>query len=271
MDMNWKRALVIGVGWGLGTAAALAVMVAFYSWNQNRAKPWDKKAISSEFEGIRTEGDAETFAFYFTFENHTSKDLNITSADELLINARIHDSQSLMLLSDEYGHLDFPIFVPQNSRSRVIFHMNNYHYPSKTSQPKTHEERERYQTEMATYVTKEMSNLDGFEIFDKIRHYEIVLPGGWKSNVHPADSATEPTRAPSHSLWVLVDPFSQFGGQFVDRAPALPNEIIQRPCLPGSMLWHKKYQWVCVEELQKPSNLSEDTETEAPYSKPSKM
>jgi hypothetical protein len=269
--MNWKRALLIGLAWGLGTAATLAAMVGVYLWSQSRPKPWNTNAITSEFEGIRTEGDDETFVFYFTLENHTSKDYAVASGDDLLINAKIQDSKSLMLLSDEYGHINFPIFVPQHSRSRVAFHMNGYRYPTKTSQPKTADERERYQTEMATYVSKEMSNLDGFEIFDKVLRYEIILPGAWKTKTPAEDTAVRPNNAGTRKMWVLVDPFSQFGGQFVDRAPALPKEVIDRSCSPGSMLWHEKYQWVCVEELQKPSSLPDDTVMEARTSKASKM
>jgi hypothetical protein len=34
--------------------------------------------------------------------------------------------------------------------------------------------------EVAQYLNDEMTNLNGFEIFDHTNHYEIVLPPGWK-------------------------------------------------------------------------------------------
>jgi hypothetical protein len=60
------------------------------------------------------------------------------------------------------------------------------------------------------------------------------------------------------TLWVIVDPFQEFGGTFVQPAPSLPEAIRSRPCVPGSSLWHEKYQWVCVKNEVRPEGLPDD-------------
>src|SRR6267378_3723896 len=46
---EWKRPLLIGVGWGLGTAVGLALVVGGFLWYQSRPKPpkpWNTAALA---------------------------------------------------------------------------------------------------------------------------------------------------------------------------------------------------------------------------------
>jgi hypothetical protein len=65
-------------------------------------------------------------------------------------------------------------------------------------------------------------------------------------------------RAKFPTMWVIVDPFQEFGGTFVQPAPSLPKTINDHPCVPGSFLWHEKYQWVCVEDEKRPEGMADD-------------
>ena len=178
--MNWKRALLVGFGWGIGTAIGIAAVLGIWHWHSTRPKPWNQSAITGEFELADTEGKEQTFLFYFTLENHTSGDYNLESSSNAAVYARIQDSKSLMALKYEDGHLDFPIFIPQHGRTRLVLHLPSYDYPWKNVNPADDANKKQRRLEVVKYLNDDMTNLNGFEIFDHINHYEIVLPPGWK-------------------------------------------------------------------------------------------
>jgi hypothetical protein len=59
-------------------------------------------------------------------------------------------------------------------------------------------------------------------------------------------------------MWVVVDPFQEFGGSFVPPGPSLPDKFRSHPCVPGSYFWHEKYEWICVKDETRPENLPDD-------------
>ena len=180
--MNWKRALLVGIGWGIGTAIGIAAVFGIWHWHNIRPKPWDAKAITGEFEQVDTEGKEQTFRFFFTLENHTDNDYNLESNSSAALYARIQDSKSLMALKHEQGDVDFPIFIPQHGRTRIALHLPSYDYPWKNVNPSEDANRKQHSVEVLKYLNDEMTNLNGFEIFDHSNHYEIVLPPGWKQS-----------------------------------------------------------------------------------------
>jgi hypothetical protein len=60
------------------------------------------------------------------------------------------------------------------------------------------------------------------------------------------------------TMWVVVDPFQQLGGGYVQPAPPLPEEIRMRRCVAGSHLWHGNYQWICVRDEVRPRGLPDN-------------
>jgi len=60
---EWRKLLLLGLGWGLGTAVGLALLVGGFLWYQGRPrpteppKPWNTTAIKAEYDTTDTEGD----------------------------------------------------------------------------------------------------------------------------------------------------------------------------------------------------------------------
>lgn len=48
--MNWKKLLVVGIGWGLGTAVGLTLIVGGFLWYESRPKAWNATAITAKFK-----------------------------------------------------------------------------------------------------------------------------------------------------------------------------------------------------------------------------
>lgn len=50
LTMEWKKPLLIGLGWGVGTAVGLAAALAVFLWYQSRpkpTKPWNTSSIKA--------------------------------------------------------------------------------------------------------------------------------------------------------------------------------------------------------------------------------
>ncbi len=60
------------------------------------------------------------------------------------------------------------------------------------------------------------------------------------------------------TMWVIVDPFQEYGGVPVGPGPTLPDAITKRLCVPGSFLWHHKNEWVCVKNETRPNGVPDD-------------
>ena len=178
--MNWKRALFVGFGWGIGTVVGIAAIFGIWRLHGARPRPWNASAVTGEFERVDTEGKGQTFLFYFTLENHTGSDYTLESSSDAPLYAKIQDSKSLMALKQGEGEIEFPIFIPQHGRTRVVLHLPSYEYPWQNVNPADDANKKQHRLEVAKYLNDELTNLNGFEIFDHVNHYEIVLPPGWK-------------------------------------------------------------------------------------------
>jgi hypothetical protein len=184
--MEWKRPLLIGVGWGIGTALGLAILGAAVLWYTGRPKlplpprPWDSKSIKAEYNTSDTEGDNNDIVVYYTLENTTAFDYRVSDATNVTMTAKLLSQNELSYISEESGKIDYPIFVPAKKRVRFRVHIN-YPYPvkQKSSDPNL-EERRKYRTGLEKYMSEDFGNLDGFDFLDESSRYEIVFPAGWK-------------------------------------------------------------------------------------------
>ena len=69
--MNWKKALLIGLGWGVGTALGLTILVGGFLRYQSKPKPpkpWDSKSIKAEYDHVTTEGDDNHVVIYYVLK-----------------------------------------------------------------------------------------------------------------------------------------------------------------------------------------------------------
>jgi hypothetical protein len=187
----WKRTLFIGIGWGLGTAVGLAVIVGGLLWYENRPKPptppkppkpWDVASIKAEYDYVDTEGDKNSLVFYYILENTTDFDYELQNDNRVRMNATLEQQKSLSPFSaGDFEKIDYPIFVPAKKRVRFSIHIG-YTYPVKQKENADLEERRAYRRGIEKYVADKMGNLDGFDLLEETNRYEIIFPAGWKQS-----------------------------------------------------------------------------------------
>src|SRR5439155_5561063 len=106
------------------------------------------------------------------------------------IAAKLEDSNSLTGFADENALvLKLPIFVPAHQKTRISVTMPGYSFPTVTrpTASSTSDEWHKYHAEVAAHVTKKMSNLSGFVLFDENSRYQVELPNGWKKQTEEND------------------------------------------------------------------------------------
>jgi hypothetical protein len=155
-------------GFGAGFAASLILLLGLIVWYRNRPVPppaWNKSAITAKWVKATPEG--KTIKFWYAVSNTTSEDYSLDEkAGRLFL--RIAKNNVL----NPEGKFGIAIFIPSKHTVRLEFFVEMQGYP------------ELLNTESEDQLSKVLSDktpqLDGFEIFDDVRHYEIVLPAGWK-------------------------------------------------------------------------------------------
>jgi hypothetical protein len=181
--MNWKRLLLIGVGWGLGTAFGLAILVGIFLWYEGRPKPpvppkpWNSTSIKADYDYAYTEGDGNNIVVYYTLENMSDFDYRVEDGHNMTIGAKLKKESSLSPFN-ETGKIDYPIFVPAKKRVRFPIHLS-YPYPVKENPKADVDERKKYRQAVEKYLSDELGNLDGFDLLDETSRYEIIFPNGW--------------------------------------------------------------------------------------------
>ncbi len=178
---NWKKTLLRAAGFGAGFAVIAVVTVGSFLWWSSRPpkpKHWDDKAITAFYEGLDTEGDANTFRFVYTLQNNTDADYQIETDSGVHLAAFLKQSQALSFSDAQNLHTDFPIYIPAKSRVRLQVHLN-YPYPIKPNYQASDDEQHDFNTSVAQYVTKELENVDGFVLLDENSKDKIVMSNGW--------------------------------------------------------------------------------------------
>jgi hypothetical protein len=182
--MEWRKPLLIGMGWGLGTALGLVILVGGILWYESRPKPptppkpWDSNSIKAQYDFVNTEGDKNTIVFFYTVENMTDFDYRVEDDHNITMNAKLQSQNDLSPLG-ENGKVDYPIYVPAKKRVQFQIHIS-YAYPEKAKPNANTEERRQYRADVEKYVGNELANLDGFDFLDEENRYEIIFPVPWK-------------------------------------------------------------------------------------------
>jgi hypothetical protein len=179
---SWKRIVIISVSAGAGFALMLALIAGAALWYSSRPpRPWNASAIKATYDHIDTEGDKRMIVFYYILENVTATDYKVENGSNTVVAARLKRQNSLSVVRDEgWGKIDYPLFVPAKQRVLVAIHLAYPFYGKE--EPNTDasfEDRRDYRIAVAGYVSKKMTNLDGFVLFDKANRYQINFPKGW--------------------------------------------------------------------------------------------
>jgi hypothetical protein len=181
---NWKRILLFGGAAGAGAVVAIALIATGFYYLSHRVKPWNSRAVTAEYDNLRTEGPDHTFVFAFTLVNHTDQDFHLDGqSDHLKVAARLRSENSLSF--DEgaaFMGLDYPIYVPEHGRTRMTVHFKIPYVSSDPVDPSngSDDERKDWETKVSRFVTDHYENLSGFTILDTTSRYEIDLPSGWE-------------------------------------------------------------------------------------------
>lgn len=178
----WKKILLRSAGFGAGFAITLCVVVGVWIWYIERPKPpkpWDKQAITAEYDNVSTAGDENFFSVQYILQNNTDVDYRLDSDSGVEISAKLQQQKGLAEFSRKTIAVEFPVFVPAKNRVRLPIILK-YHYPVREKNDPTLEERKQFRTDVAKYITNEFKNLDGFVLFDTTNRYEIDFPTGWE-------------------------------------------------------------------------------------------
>jgi hypothetical protein len=177
--MNWQKLLLVGIGWGIGTAVGLAVLAGGFLWYESRPKPplppkpWNNSAIVAEYDFVDTEGDQNTCVFYYTVENKTDFDYRIEDGHDILMSARLVQDKNLSPFT-EGQKVDYPVFVPAKKRVRFKIHID-YTCPIKENNSDQIDNIKKHRVAVAKYVTNTFQNLEGFDLLDETNRYEVVF------------------------------------------------------------------------------------------------
>lgn len=156
-----------------------------------KPRPWNRSAITAEYYVVLTSDQPDSkLEFEYVLENRTDKDYELQKYSATKIAARLEDTDSLTGFADENEIvLKLPVFVPAHQKTRITISMPGYGFSPLTplTSSSTPEERHKRRAEIAAYVTKRMSNLNGFVLFDESNRYQVELPNGWKKETETSE------------------------------------------------------------------------------------
>lgn len=179
---TWKTIVLKSFGFGAGFAIGFCAIAGFWLWYSERpkpSKPWNKQAITAEYDYVDPEGDKNSLTFHYVLQNNTDSDYRIGSDSGIEITNKLKRQKGLGEFANHTITTNYPVFIPAKSRVWISLKIP-YPYPIKEKDNPTTDERKQYTTEVAKYVTDELSNLDGFVLFDMSNRYEIDFPTGWE-------------------------------------------------------------------------------------------
>lgn len=178
---SWKRIFIVSSSFGAGFAIMLSLIAGLIFWYQSQPKAWDKIAITAIYDHLDTKKKDKTFIFYYSLVNNTNIDYRFSKDSDVHVMAKLHKQESLSGNDPNFLTVESPLFLP--SKQRIRFGINlQIHYEYKGEALKSDsspEDRKKYRKKLEDYVNKEMSNLDGFVIFDDKNRFQIDFPKGW--------------------------------------------------------------------------------------------
>ena len=193
---KWKEILLRAVGYGAGITLALVLVAAtgyYYLQRPTPPRPWNAGAIRATFYRVDTTGESKQLQFQYVLENTTDTDYSLETYSTPRIAGMLKDTNSLTGFADNEIVLRLPIYVPAHKKTRIDITLPSYGFATivEPGESSTKEERQKYHVAVAAYVTKEMSNLNGFVIFDESQRYEIDLPNGWKNITEASEKSSQ--------------------------------------------------------------------------------
>lgn len=176
-----RRVLIRAAVFGASFALTFGLFTLLVLWYLSRTKPlapWDKTAITAEFDRLGTEEDDHYPSFAFVLQNNTDHDYELIKTS-LIPNAKLLNQNSLSTIDDDHISIRLPVFLPSKQRSRLVLYLK-YEFPDTLRNHfRSVRKREDGIAIIKKYLDEEIYNLNGFVLFDKHNRYEITLPRGW--------------------------------------------------------------------------------------------
>src|SRR5436309_3155594 len=92
----WKRILLRSVGFGVGVALTVCIVVRVWVWYDEQPKPpkpWNRQAITAEFDHVRPQGKENNLSFRYILQNNTDFDYRIDSELSVKITAKLQQER----------------------------------------------------------------------------------------------------------------------------------------------------------------------------------
>lgn len=113
----WKKALLIGAGWGIGTAFGLAILIGGFVWYRSRPRPWNTTALRATYGGMgiatQPQKDSYDVEFLYDVENTAKANYGFNPAT-LTVLTKLSDDQRRSFPVEV--RTSFPCFTPRRLR-----------------------------------------------------------------------------------------------------------------------------------------------------------
>lgn len=171
---NWQRIALKWFAGGIGFAVCTAVIVGMIAWRASRPEPptpWNKTALMPRGPArFSATSDSKRISFWYSLENTTNKDYEVTSNYLIKVCLRGNDGAISQPLPTE--DLPSSIFIPAKEKGMFTFSVRLTGIPER----KLNEPEETYHDRLGGYVDGQFSRVSGFVLFDDVAHYEVDLP-----------------------------------------------------------------------------------------------
>lgn len=188
-NKSWKIIALKSALFGAGFALILMLVVGGFIWYQTvpkPPKPWDNNAIIATYNYVDTRGENDIIVFYYTLENNTDYDYSMKGKNNILLYANLERENNLSggQLGGKTNKLltiNYPINIPSRHRVRFGIILNCSSELKPPPSGSSIEKNQKYRKDLAAYITRAFTNLNGFTIFDLAKRYEIKFKAGWKA------------------------------------------------------------------------------------------
>jgi hypothetical protein len=156
--------------------AAIGITAGLVARSRTSKAPsgtWNSNAIAGSFAAIHVqEADSANAAILFLFDldNRSGADYTLTGGPNLIVMGRLKSTGSLS--PESKYHLASAVFLPAGNRTRITIETSQpFRWPAQMDAGA--------EAQFRQMVTRSISDLGGFVLFDPATHYQIELPGSW--------------------------------------------------------------------------------------------
>jgi hypothetical protein len=174
------------IAFGLGVVVLLAAVGITAGWvarsRTSKAPPgtWNSNAIAGSFAAIHVrESDPSnaSIVFLYDLDNRSGSDYTLSAGPGLIVMGRLKSTGSLS--PENQYHLASAVFLPAGNRTRVTIETTEpFRWPAQMDAAS--------EAQFRQMVSRSISDLGGFVLFDPATHYQIELPGSWPQTAEGA-------------------------------------------------------------------------------------